>query len=32
MSDDLRFDEAGYTVPRGPADEMGELFGTLMSS
>jgi NAD(P)-dependent dehydrogenase (short-subunit alcohol dehydrogenase family) len=24
-------DEADYTVPRGPADEMGELFGTLMS-
>ncbi|WAC93738.1 SDR family NAD(P)-dependent oxidoreductase [Mycobacterium sp. Aquia_213] len=25
-------DEAGYTVPGGPADEMAELFATLMSS
>ncbi len=25
-------DEAGYTVPGGPADEMSELFATLMSS
>jgi len=24
-------DEAGYTVPAGPADEMGELFATIMS-
>jgi NAD(P)-dependent dehydrogenase (short-subunit alcohol dehydrogenase family) len=25
-------DEAGYTVPGGPADEMSELFATIMSS
>jgi hypothetical protein len=25
-------DEAGYTVPEGPADEMSELFATLMVS
>jgi len=25
-------DEAGYTVPNGPADEMSELFATIMSS
>jgi NAD(P)-dependent dehydrogenase (short-subunit alcohol dehydrogenase family) len=25
-------DEAGYTVPGGPADEMGELFATLMTN
>jgi NAD(P)-dependent dehydrogenase (short-subunit alcohol dehydrogenase family) len=25
-------DEAGYTVPAGPADEMGELFATIMSN
>jgi hypothetical protein len=25
-------DEAGYTVPDGPADEMSELFTTIMSS
>jgi hypothetical protein len=23
-------DEAGYTVPGGPADEMNELFATIM--
>jgi hypothetical protein len=28
---DIR-DEAGYTVPAGPADEMAELFATLMAS
>ena len=25
-------DEAGYTVPGGPADEMGELFATILAS
>jgi NAD(P)-dependent dehydrogenase (short-subunit alcohol dehydrogenase family) len=25
-------DEAGYTVPGGPADEMGELFATIMAN
>lgn len=29
--DEIR-DEAGYTVPGGPADEMGELFATIMNS
>ena len=29
--DEIR-DEAGYTVPGGPADEMSELFATIMSS
>lgn len=29
--DEIR-DEAGYTVPRGPADEMTELFATIMNS
>ncbi|OBG71175.1 short-chain dehydrogenase [Mycobacterium sp. E3298] len=29
--DEIR-DEAGYTVPRGPADEMAELFATIMNS
>jgi hypothetical protein len=29
--DDIR-DEAGYTVPTGPADEMSELFATIMTS
>ena len=29
--DEIR-DEAGYTVPGGPADEMTELFATIMSS
>jgi hypothetical protein len=29
--DEIR-DESGYTVPNGPADEMGELFSTIMSS
>lgn len=28
--DEIR-DEAGYTVPGGPADEMGELFATIMA-
>ena len=25
-------DEAGYCVPGGPADEMGELFATIMAN
>jgi hypothetical protein len=25
-------DEAGYTVPAGPADEMSELFATIMAN
>ncbi|MDT5083393.1 MAG: hypothetical protein QOJ61_436, partial [Mycobacterium sp.] len=25
-------DEAGYTVPGGPADEMAELFATIMAN
>jgi NAD(P)-dependent dehydrogenase (short-subunit alcohol dehydrogenase family) len=29
--DEIR-DESGYTVPNGPADEMGELFSTIMGS
>ena len=29
--DEIR-DEAGYTVPSGPADEMSQLFATIMSS
>jgi hypothetical protein len=29
--DDIR-DEAGYTVPNGPADEMTELFTTIMTN
>jgi NAD(P)-dependent dehydrogenase (short-subunit alcohol dehydrogenase family) len=29
--DEIR-DESGYTVPNGPADEMGELFATIMGS
>lgn len=29
--DEIR-DEAGYTVPGGPADEMGELFTTIMTT
>jgi hypothetical protein len=29
--DEIR-DEAGYTVPGGPADEMTELFATIMTS
>ncbi|SON63767.1 hypothetical protein MSIMFI_05298 [Mycobacterium simulans] len=29
--DEIR-DEAGYTVPDGPADEMSELLATLMRS
>lgn len=29
--DEIR-DEAGYTVPAGPADEMSELFATIMNS
>jgi hypothetical protein len=28
--DEIR-DEAGYTVPGGPADEMGELFATILA-
>jgi hypothetical protein len=29
--DDIR-DETGYTVPDGPAEEMTELFATIMAS
>jgi hypothetical protein len=29
--DEIR-DEAGYTVPGGTADEMGELFSTILAS